>query len=491
MADGCGRVNSSSEKQKGEKDLFKIVGMSLMLSEILLLACFVLSDARNPITTYSKTTVQHTKTSKSVDTPYSMLTTIDQNHQTPRYESKYNRNVDHSHSEQNGQRQDEEEEDEEEEKAKPRQHPYTEYTWEINQINPWLSACDLAGPDPPDLRGECRPSQMFDYVQWCPMSCPKLDENIADFTSSKTSGNKEKKQRKCLSYLDESYKKKICRDDDTREKRYNSTSKLRLRHCCHHSVVSALAPGKDGPLEDVLKGGLKCEAVLDKLMAVDDMTARIICEFEEVIGRFDCRQTYSVVHNCSHCLDSYRKWICSVMVPYFAHDPKDATTLTVNWTRIRPCRSVCYKVEQTCPYLVPTDRAPALSTQYAGEGTFLCQDPDIPEAGEQAVKSLHSNKGECCYRLHDIFDTGIRANCSEPWKNGRVNDPPTAPHCTIAISSSLQVSGIQEPFCGQGRVGVVLKKNVTFSSSPSLLTVQRFVWIWILFSVPANVLWDY
>lgn len=279
--------------------------MPLMLPEILLFACFVLCDARNPITTYSKNTVQHTKTSKPADTPYSMLTTIiDQNHQTPRYESAYNRNVTHSQNEQNGQRHEDEEEDEEEKKAKPRQHPYIEYAWEINQINPWLSACDLAGPDPPDLRGECRPSQMFDYVQWCPMSCQdaKQVENIAD-TSSKSNKEKEKEQtERCLSYLEESSKKNICMSNKSREEKYNLIINLRLRHCCHHSVISALASGKDGPLEDVLKDGPKCEAVLDKLMAVDDMTARVICEFEEVIGRFDCRQTYSVVHNCSHCL---------------------------------------------------------------------------------------------------------------------------------------------------------------------------------------------
>lgn len=40
--------------------------------------------------------------------------------------------------------------------------------------------------------------------------------------------------------------------------------------------------------------------------------------------------------------------------------------------RIRPCISVCQKVEQICPYMLPADRAPAYPTQYAGEPTFFC-----------------------------------------------------------------------------------------------------------------------
>lgn len=40
--------------------------------------------------------------------------------------------------------------------------------------------------------------------------------------------------------------------------------------------------------------------------------------------------------------------------------------------RIRPCLSVCQTVEENCPYMLPSDRAPAMPTQYAGEPTFLC-----------------------------------------------------------------------------------------------------------------------
>lgn len=72
--------------------------------------------------------------------------------------------------------------------------------------------------------------------------------------------------------------------------------------------------------------------------------------------------------------EAYRKWVCSSLVPYFAHGgPQDLESSEGTWTRIRPCLSLCQSVEQRCPYLLPGDRAPAYPTQYAGEPTFLCR----------------------------------------------------------------------------------------------------------------------
>lgn len=74
--------------------------------------------------------------------------------------------------------------------------------------------------------------------------------------------------------------------------------------------------------------------------------------------------------------EAYRKWVCSSLVPYFAHGgPLDLDSSQLSWAgkRLRPCRSFCQSVEQRCPYLLPGDRAPAYPTQYAGEPTFLCQ----------------------------------------------------------------------------------------------------------------------
>jgi len=200
-------------------------------------------------------------------------------------------------------------------------HPYKEYSWELNQINPWLSACDLAGPDPEDLRGSCGP---VDISKHCPTPCKDNTRTShsrreaierAGFVDAKTrttsrtrrgSGNEEKAgvrtdKDPCFLYLDESQKRTICRVSNPKG-RFEQLSRLRLRHCCEHVVVNALAPGKNGPLEDVLNGeDWRCEAALEKLLIVDTMAARLHCEFEEIMRRFDCRQTYSVVHTCTHC----------------------------------------------------------------------------------------------------------------------------------------------------------------------------------------------
>ncbi|KAK3922922.1 Transmembrane protein FAM155B [Frankliniella fusca] len=100
--------------------------------------------------------------------------------------------------------------------------------------------------------------------------------------------------------------------------------------------------------------------------------------------------------------ESYRRWVCSSLLPHFPRP---------GGPRVRPCRSVCRSVEQKCPFFLPGDRAPAYPTQYAGEPTFLClgklsPDPNIPESGEQLLKSSYGEE-DCCYR-----------HCSErglPW----------------------------------------------------------------------------
>ena len=251
-----------------------------------------------------------------------------------------------------------------------RVHPYNEYSWEVNQINPWLSACDLAGPAPADLQGSCGPPEV---PKNCPFSCTlkspgdsnvafrevierfelvsgkikrkksrswnamkrsteveeeeDISENGADRSGRKsradTSPGMRTAPEQCLFYLEESHKRDICRDDfgrgssrtfsTPRENRYWFTSGLRLRHCCEHAVVNALTPGKDGPLEDVLNGGRKCVDALDKLLLVDALAARLHCEFEEVLARYDCGQSYSVIHNCTHC-----KVSPNIFLPYQA-----------------------------------------------------------------------------------------------------------------------------------------------------------------------------
>ncbi|XP_076281996.1 calcium-permeable channel component Mid1 [Lasioglossum baleicum] len=468
-------------------------------------------------------------------------------------------------------------------------HPYNEYSWEVNQINPWLSACDLAGPAPADLQGSCGPPEV---PKNCPVPCSttmnatnnnnnngrasKVNGVDAEFyqviekvgvaagrqsrpaaaagggpggssggggggvgvggkgVHGRNEGGTDGQGRpegvvrmapeQCLFYLEESHKKDVCRDDfgrsstrsfvTPRENRYWFVSGLRLRHCCEHAVVNALAPGKGGPLENVLNGGQKCVDALDKLLLVDALAARLHCEFEEVLARYDCAQPYSVIFNCTHCKEAYRKWVCSSLVPYFAHGgPQDSDTSGTSWTgnRLRPCRSFCQSVEQRCPYLLPGDRAPAYPTQYAGEPTFLCRDPNIPETGEQAARALHnSGEDECCFRVcsDEKPGSGICTNCSdrEPRERGRAHDPPTAPYCeinpiqpastdkkTASDMESSSVDGVEEEsssptsvvqqsqsqavgsLCLPGGVGSI--PSVSSSDRPSASMIPQALWV--------------
>ncbi|XP_053601859.1 uncharacterized protein Mid1 [Plodia interpunctella] len=219
-------------------------------------------------------------------------------------------------------------------------------------------------------------------------------------------------------------------------------AELRLRACCERSPASALDRGARA---DVLAGGERCERTLHDLLGLDAMVARVHCDFVDVLSRYDCDQSYSV-HSCYQCQETYRRWACSTMVPLWVEEGAEEggeeggrsrrapAEHTARWharhlervghldrrrgagaggvvgrwvraaaagpgrplARLKPCLSVCQLVEQHCPYFLPADRAPAYPTQYAGEPTFLCLDPRIPETGAQANKSNYG-PDECCY----------------------------------------------------------------------------------------------
>ncbi|XP_012059192.1 PREDICTED: uncharacterized protein LOC105622378 [Atta cephalotes] len=498
--------------------------------------------AQNPTLAHTKNPAQRGNTTPP-DMLFSSLTVIEHQYKhSQQYVQGSDYNTDNERYRHHQQQQQQQQQSDQEKPDVEQRHPYNEYTWEVNQMNPWLSACDLAGPAPTDLQGSCG-APPPEVPKYCPKLCKNASEIMKTYNmkinrgvedggeSGSRHGDKystdEKKEEKeqCLLYLEESHKKIICQ-----MKKNNPSDlllRLRLRHCCEHAVFNALAPGKGGPLEDVINGGKKCDDALDKLLLVDALAARLHCEFEEVLARYDCAQPYSVIHNCTHCKEAYRKWVCSSLVPYFAHrSPKDMKTLEGSWTgpRLRPCRSFCQTVEQRCPYFLPGDRAPAYPTQYAGEPTFLCRDPNIPETGEQAARALHSiNDDECCFHVcSEDTKEGICTKCEEPWKHGKFQDPATAPQCeppvnlqsgstgpgsqpgqpetstddpntsTIPSSSNTTASSTtvgqkDTAFCGSGRIGSISSASSLGRSNPSI--VLQFFWLCsILITLPANAL---
>ncbi|KYQ50994.1 hypothetical protein ALC60_09933 [Trachymyrmex zeteki] len=271
--------------------------------------------AQNPTLAHTKNPAQRGNTTPPDMLFSSSITVIEHQYKhTQQYVQGSDYNTDserHRHHQQQQQQQ-----QSDQEKPDEQQHPYNEYTWEVNQMNPWLSACDLAGPAPTDLQGSCG-APPPEVPKYCPKLCKnaseimktynmKINREVEDGGESgsrhgdKYSTDKKKEEKEqCLLYLEESHKKIICQT-----KKNNPSDlllRLRLRHCCEHAVFNALAPGKGGPLEDVLNGGKKCDDALDKLLLVDALAARLHCEFEEVLARYDCAQPYSVIHNCTHC----------------------------------------------------------------------------------------------------------------------------------------------------------------------------------------------
>lgn len=147
----------------------------------------------------------------------------------------------------------------------------------LKLINPWLSACDLMQPaSATDLKGAC--SDMWSPGPFCP-PCPPSNNSTTQCL---------------LNYLKESHKEEVCSEGVKPEDRRRRLRALRVRHCCEHAVDSAL------PAE-ALDDAATCTRMLDALLAVDALAARISCEFAEVLYRYDCGQKYSIKHQCDDC----------------------------------------------------------------------------------------------------------------------------------------------------------------------------------------------
>ncbi|KYM89808.1 hypothetical protein ALC53_02120 [Atta colombica] len=323
---GRGEGGGREGRGRGDKPHIRKSYYRLLLFVLYLLAWPLLcssSPLGHPASTFAQNpTLAHTKNpaQRGNTTPpdmlFSSLTVIEHQYKhSQQYVQGSDYNTDNEQY-RHHQQQQQQQQQSDQEKPDEQRHPYNEYTWEVNQMNPWLSACDLAGPAPTDLQGSCG-APPPEVPKYCPKLCKNASEIMKTYNmkinrgvedggeSGSRHGDKystdEKKEEKeqCLLYLEESHKKIICQ-----MKKNNPSDlllRLRLRHCCEHAVFNALAPGKGGPLEDVINGGKKCDDALDKLLLVDALAARLHCEFEEVLARYDCAQPYSVIHNCTHC----------------------------------------------------------------------------------------------------------------------------------------------------------------------------------------------
>ncbi|KAG5893495.1 hypothetical protein JTB14_010545 [Gonioctena quinquepunctata] len=157
---------------------------------------------------------------------------------------------------------------------------------------------------------------------------------------------------------------------------------------------------------------------------------------------------------------------------------------------MRPCLSVCEDVEQQCPYLLPDQtlspgEAAHPTPQYAGEPTFLCLDPNIPESTEQRLKSPTGDE-DCCY-----------SHCGSPGRGTQVKDNIEAEggilslceHCPGRPSNSTIA-----PSSGSASSRTIINKVFiiwTAVGSVALLQTDRLIYLLVMceYSVVRTMYW--
>lgn len=115
----------------------------------------------------------------------------------------------------------------------------------------------------------------------CPPSCAhnRRRSDSSPSASSKTSAS-------CNRYL----MPKDCEDAGPKD-----WASIRLRHCCEHSVQDAVPD-----VATYLGDEQQCEKSVKHLLELDAFIAKVTCQFEQILLRFDCQQNYSV-SSCESC----------------------------------------------------------------------------------------------------------------------------------------------------------------------------------------------
>uniref|UniRef100_A0A8D8V4X3 Transmembrane protein FAM155B n=2 Tax=Cacopsylla melanoneura TaxID=428564 RepID=A0A8D8V4X3_9HEMI len=171
-----------------------------------------------------------------------------------------------------------------------------------------------------------------------------------------------------------------------------------LSHIVSSPSVACSDPGRfrfqhcrEFSLQDTLSDTDNCQTRLASLVTIDAEVGILLCSFEEILRRYDCETPYSVAYNCSQCREAYRQWLCASVYHYYG-DRREG--------QVKPCRSICYAVQQKCPFFLPGDTNYTKANQYAGEPSFVCLDPNIPMTSKQMENAMYGEK--CCYDYCDF-----------------------------------------------------------------------------------------
>ena len=81
-------------------------------------------------------------------------------------------------------------------------------------------------------------------------------------------------------------------------KRVDTLRKYHLHHCYHYSLWHVLS---DTMREGIAMSRSQCYAYLEAVERLDNLAAHFVCQFEDIIRRYDCGQTFSSKSSCQQC----------------------------------------------------------------------------------------------------------------------------------------------------------------------------------------------
>lgn len=85
-------------------------------------------------------------------------------------------------------------------------------------------------------------------------------------------------------------------------KRIDTLRKYHLHHCYHYSLWHVLS---DTMREGIVMSRPQCYAYIDAIERLDNLAAHFVCQFEDIIQRYDCGQTFSSKSSCHQCKVSF------------------------------------------------------------------------------------------------------------------------------------------------------------------------------------------
>ena len=81
-------------------------------------------------------------------------------------------------------------------------------------------------------------------------------------------------------------------------KRIDTLRKYHLHHCYHYSLWHVLS---DTMREGIAMSKLQCLNYMEVIEQLDNLAAHFVCQFEDIIQRYDCGQSFSSKSSCQRC----------------------------------------------------------------------------------------------------------------------------------------------------------------------------------------------